>query len=91
MDYANERDIAMRNAGEQMITDDLKEYFGGLGINHVSSGEIAIPVQKLFDKFLDLGSPQYSIRKVLIELFKDHDSDLGGCIVTGKQIGRAHV
>ena len=78
MDYAYERDIAMKHAGEQMITDDLKEYFGGLGIQHVSSGEIAIPVQKLFDKFLDLGSPQYSIRKVLIEFFKEHDSDLGG-------------
>lgn len=78
MDYAYERDVAMKHAGEQIITDDLKEYFGGLGIQHVSSGEIAIPVQKLFDKFLDLGSPQYSIRKVLIELFKDHDSDLGG-------------
>ncbi len=75
-DYANGRDIAMRQNAESIITDEMNEFFGSLGIKNVGDGEIAIQVRKLFDKFLELASPQYSIRKVLIEMFEEHENNL---------------
>lgn len=75
-DYSQERDIAMKKNGESIIVDDLNNYFKGLDAFHTSSGEIGIKVQKLFDKYLDLGSPHYSLKRIFKEIFKEQEPDL---------------
>ena len=78
VDYSWERDNAMKSEAEEIIRNDIKEFFQNIGLQNAGGGEVAIKVQKLFDKYLELGSPHYSMKKVFSEIFKESNENLGG-------------
>jgi len=76
-DYAYERDGAMRKSGEEIIQKDIQDYFDESNITYNGNGVISFTVKTLYDKYLEMATPHYSIYRVLREIFEENPTDMG--------------
>lgn len=76
-DYAYERDGAMRSTGEEIVKKDIKDFFDESNITYNGDGVISFTVKTLYDKYLEMTTPHYSIYRVLREIFEENPSNMG--------------
>jgi len=76
-DFAYERDGAMRSSAEEIVKKDIQDYFDDSNITYNGNGVISFTVKTLYNKYLEMATPHYSIYKVLGKLFEENPTDMG--------------
>lgn len=87
-DYTNERNSEMQQDARESIHKEINEFLNGFGFEFVSYDKIKAKVGDLISLYYQYNVPHLSLSKMLKEVFKDQDSNLGGWDENRYEYGR---